>query len=273
MNFTKPTLFFVALLVLPAVAGGIYFFCGLMDLRTRRGRVSESYFGLPDIFLGGLLAAYFGYVGFYSLRRNDAVADLKPELLLSNAAFMLAMLVVVVFFALMRRIPVSEAAGTEWRHFGPAIPRALVGLAGALPLVWVVNLTSAEWLAERAQEQSLLMVFRKACSTGEWSTVGAVALSAVLIAPLVEEGLFRGYFYGTLKRYFGSLLSAGFTSALFAFSHGSPVVMAGLFVLSLCLTLSYERHGSLWVPIVLHSSFNALSLLTVYLQARGILPR
>jgi membrane protease YdiL (CAAX protease family) len=32
-----------------------------------------------------------------------------------------------------------------------------------------------------------------------------------------------------------------------------------IFLLSICLGYAYERTGNLWVPIVLHASFNTLS--------------
>jgi membrane protease YdiL (CAAX protease family) len=43
-----------------------------------------------------------------------------------------------------------------------------------------------------------------------------IFVAAVVVAPLVEEFLFRGYFYGVLKRYVGGLPSGLFTAALFA---------------------------------------------------------
>ena len=43
-------------------------------------------------------------------------------------------------------------------------------------------------------------------------------------------------------------------------------------VFALCLTLAYERTGSLLVPIGMHALFNFTSLSLIYLQARGFLP-
>ena len=52
-------------------------------------------------------------------------------------------------------------------------------------------------------------------------------------------------------------------------SRGSKAI--DIFVFALCVTLAYERTGSILVPIGMHALFNFTSLLALYLNATGVL--
>lgn len=262
----------LALLAIPVIGGAVYYLAAVAELRSSGGRVSGQYFGLPDLFMGGALAAYFAWGGFLALSHGETAVEIGARRLLENSAFMLTMLAVVVVFALFRGIPFARAIGLEWSKFFPSLFRAVVSLGTALPLVWAVNLLAKYLFPEQAREQVMVSLFRSASETGDWSTVRVVFVSAVIVAPLVEETIFRGYFYATTKRYAGPIGAVFWTSVLFALSHGNVTVMAGLFALSVCLTVAYERYGSLWVSIGMHACFNAISLTLLYLQGRGWLP-
>jgi membrane protease YdiL (CAAX protease family) len=88
-------------------------------------------------------------------------------------------------------------------------------------------------------------------------------LLAVVVAPVAEETIFRGYIYGVLKRYFGGIGAGLFSAALFAGLHLNVAALPALFVLALCLTLAYEATGSLLVNIFMHGFFNLSMLLTM----------
>ena len=99
------------------------------------------------------------------------------------------------------------------------------------------------------------------------------ALIVVLLAPFVEEVLFRGLVFGCLKdrsRIFAYLLSC----ALFALLHvwnaavsqwdlGYLILMLQYLVPGLVFAWAYEHSGTLWTSILLHALVNALSLLTI----------
>jgi uncharacterized protein len=102
--------------------------------------------------------------------------------------------------------------------------------------------------------------------TGQAREKIAVAISAVVLAPLSEELFFRGLIYGVAKKYGGLSAALAFNSVLFAFIHGSLPAFGGLFALAVCLTLAYELTGSLSVPIAMHACFNAAQLLQMFLD-------
>jgi membrane protease YdiL (CAAX protease family) len=88
-----------------------------------------------------------------------------------------------------------------------------------------------------------------------------IVFLAVVIAPLVEEMLFRGLIQTTLRSYFGRpWLAVMITSALFASVHANATHWPALFALAMGLGYSYEKSGSLFRPIFMHALFNATTI-------------
>lgn len=86
-------------------------------------------------------------------------------------------------------------------------------------------------------------------------------LAIVLIAPMVEELVFRGILFTSLSKALNPVLSAVVTALLFAIAHGNLVQGSYAFVLGLLLALVRHQSGSLWSAIALHFAFNTTSLL------------
>ena len=87
-----------------------------------------------------------------------------------------------------------------------------------------------------------------------------LVFSAVIIAPMFEELMFRGLVQSTLTAHLGRpFLSIGITSLLFAAMHPSTH-FAGIFVLSCGMGLAYEKSGSLFRSIWMHFLFNSISI-------------
>jgi len=112
-----------------------------------------------------------------------------------------------------------------------------------------------------------------------------IVVVAVVIAPLLEEMLFRGLFQTTIRSYLiarRSSLVARFTghgsratncwlaiaisSGLFTITHVNAGHWPALFVLGICLGYAYEKSGSLFRPIFIHSFFNAASIIATLNQ-------
>jgi len=99
-----------------------------------------------------------------------------------------------------------------------------------------------------------------------------VLLSILVLAPLVEEFLFRGILQTYLKKWTGrgwAIAIAAFSFALFHFSTAQGLanisLIVPLFILGGFLGFLYERQGSLWAPIGLHATFNLITALRIIL--------
>jgi membrane protease YdiL (CAAX protease family) len=89
-----------------------------------------------------------------------------------------------------------------------------------------------------------------------------IMFAAIVVVPFAEEVLFRGLFQTLLRSYLiRPWLAIFFASLIFIAFHANPEHWLALFALSLCLGYSYEKSGSLYRPIFIHSLFNAMSVL------------
>jgi len=118
-------------------------------------------------------------------------------------------------------------------------------------------------------------LLRKLLSSPDQVAVALMVVSAVVLAPLLEEVIFRGLVQTALLSWAGPqhrwsvvLIAA----ALFALVHGDVAtwhVLPGLFILGLILGWLYEKHGSLLPGVVLHALFNLANIGLGMLQSRG----
>jgi membrane protease YdiL (CAAX protease family) len=102
------------------------------------------------------------------------------------------------------------------------------------------------------------------------------AVGAIVIAPICEELLCRGFLFnmlrGSLRRRleskwalrvadFGAVLLSG---AFFAGMHGTLTGFPGLFITGCVLAVVYQRRNSLFASIFMHSMNNILATIALY---------
>ena len=90
-------------------------------------------------------------------------------------------------------------------------------------------------------------------------------LTFVVLAPLAEELLFRGYLFGNLRRILPFSAAAIITSALFGLVHFQWNVSIDVFVLSLVLCYLRENTHRLWPSIMLHMGKNFLAFASLFI--------
>ena len=91
-------------------------------------------------------------------------------------------------------------------------------------------------------------------------------LSLVVIAPVAEEVLFRGYLMGKLRKSMPVWAAIIITSLLFALVHFQWNVALDTFALSIVLCLLRLVTKSLWAPILLHAMKNGLAFYLLFIN-------
>lgn len=206
-------------------------------------------------------AMFLGTLGVQTIQAPAPVYTL--DLLLTGIVIQLIVGSGVLTYLVVRKVPLGQFfwSGTT------SLPRA-VGLAVLLmvllwPVVGLANFLVNGIDATGENSQDLVKFFEdNPDSAIRWW----MALAAVIIAPIVEELVFRGLIYGVLKRQFGRVASMFFTSVLFAVVHGHLPSVVPLTVLACCLTIGLELSGTLLVPMLMHAIFNATTLLFIVLR-------
>ncbi len=88
----------------------------------------------------------------------------------------------------------------------------------------------------------------------------------VIIAPVAEEILFRGYLFGKLRKHASLWVSILITSVLFAIVHFAWNVGLDVFALSIVLCLLRVASGSLWPSIMLHMLKNGVAFYFLFIN-------
>ncbi len=81
-------------------------------------------------------------------------------------------------------------------------------------------------------------------------------LGISVMAPVVEELLFRGIIQGELRKVMPEWIAIIAQAVIFALFHMQPVQITYVFLPGLLLGLAYYWSKSIWVPIIMHISFN-----------------
>lgn len=100
-------------------------------------------------------------------------------------------------------------------------------------------------------------------------------ISIVILAPLIEETLFRGFLQSYIRKHLGRNQAIFITSVCFSFFHfafgqgvGNIMIIISLFALALFLGFIYEKQGSILAPMALHCLFNTVSVINLYMFGR-----
>lgn len=90
-------------------------------------------------------------------------------------------------------------------------------------------------------------------------------LGVVIIAPIVEEIIMRGWLYGKLRRKWAAPVATILVSLIFAVLHGQWNVGVSVFALSLVLCTLREITGTIWSGILLHMLSNGIAFYITYI--------
>jgi membrane protease YdiL (CAAX protease family) len=141
-------------------------------------------------------------------------------------------------------------------------------------LCFVIGVVFAMFVIElalgRVLPESRETDFEKLLKTSQQVRV-AVAVLAVLTAPLVEEAVYRGVLFSALISRAGVKWTIAIVTFLFAIVHfpqywGAWSGLAGITVLSLTLTVIRARMKSILPCIAVHFLFNAIGAVSIILQ-------
>lgn len=154
---------------------------------------------------------------------------------------------------------------TRWpilKDFTNAVLAFLPYFAISIALQTIVAAFVSDFNADQAQDVGFSDI------SGTWQLVLAF-IALVILAPLAEELIFRGFVFGNARSKLGFWPAAIITSAFFGFVHGQWNVGLDTFVLSMALCFLRERTGTIWAGVILHAIKNALAYTLLFLIPLG----
>lgn len=176
--------------------------------------------------------------------------------LLAGSSLLTGIVGLVLVRHLARPASLFEALGLGGRCGGRGARWAFGAFAAALPLVVGASLANELLVGPEPLPPALALL---AGDPGALA-LGLLLLATVVLAPLLEEAVFRGYLYRVLRERFGVGGGALVSGALFAVVHVQPANVLPLTALGVLFALTYEATGSLRAPILAHALWNFGSL-------------
>lgn len=231
---------------------------------NHEGSVLSRPYGAPDL----LVLAGIGLFFILSMQPHesgqtggDTVSD--GSLVLGMVFHLTVCAGLLLYLFQVRGLNPAELFGLQNLHW-----RSLAVTLGIFTIIILisVNVVSAitvTWLQNfwtDLEPQETVKAFQKSDGIG---FKFLVIFLAVVIAPLAEETLFRGFVYGVLKRYTDAPFAALSSSLMFAVIHMHVGSLLPLWMLAVLFCLAYEITGCLLVPMLLHSIFNAVSIIAM----------
>jgi membrane protease YdiL (CAAX protease family) len=238
---------------------------------------SWAHFAVFIVFSFISLAVIQGVmIAVYAPHRKMAPKQLE-EYLLGKPEFAIGSMLLwyaVIFFFLY--VTLSLLRGhTFWRTLGwrklapihPEMPKnpLVYFLAGTGLSLLVALATSGMKTPENAPIEEMLK-YRQ--------TALMFMAMAVLVAPLVEETLFRGYLYPMFARSFGIAPSILLTGLLFGLMHGAQLgwtwgLVAILTAVGVIFTLVRARTGTVFASFLMHLGYNGLISVAALVSTHG----
>jgi membrane protease YdiL (CAAX protease family) len=166
-------------------------------------------------------------------------------------------LVMIGVFLRLHQIKWSDAFGFTTKQIARTLALAALATAIVLPITMALGEVSRLVLEGMGKPAELQESVKALQTTETFQQQVYFAIVTIFVAPFVEEVMFRGILYPTIKQFGFPKFALWSTSMFFAISHFNAVAFVPLLFMAVILTFLYETTENLLAPIVTHALFNA----------------
>lgn len=225
-----------------------------------------TFWDATGLFIAGLFGSIAAISLGIAVNGGEELAQI-PLLLASSSGQ------AIVTLGLLAYMSRSRGTGSWDLDFGLRFERSdwrglLYGVGLQLAVTLLVTLPVLVLLGvDDPPEQDVAEIVGSASSL-----VGRLAVAAVVVvvAPLVEELLFRGVILSRLRRGFGQAASISISAALFSVFHlldpDTRFLVPGLFVIGVVLAIQALRTDRIGLAITTHAGVNLLAVVGLFLD-------
>lgn len=108
--------------------------------------------------------------------------------------------------------------------------------------------------------ETWLVQYDEAASILYGDGIAVQIVASVIMAPLIEEIIFRGLIYRRIKRVSNSVIAMILSALFFGVFHMNVVQGIYAFIIGLILAYVCERYKTIWAPIIMHAVANGVSV-------------
>lgn len=208
------------------------------------------------VILGGVAVEIIKRVTGQPISMEDGATQLVSMLLIQGVWW--AVVLAFLYFVLVVKYGLPFAEGLNWRPAGSTLRYFTGGFAMAIAVTALANVMPMP--EEPSPMEALLAEAER--------FLPLFVAFGVLIAPAVEEVVFRGYIFGILDRAHGSTVAVVATAALFAAPHSAQYgghwqILLLLFLVGVALGIVRARTGSTLATTYLHAAYNGTFMLAL----------
>ena len=171
----------------------------------------------------------------------------------------LPVLAMFAIYWILRKENYPNLVGTFRMGWLKVMSDALIRLLRAWPALLAISFISSQVLSGYPKQESV----QKLAEMQSLTEVFNIACYALVVAPVLEEFLFRGILFRAMKRSFGVGPALVISSILFGLVHQNVLSFVPLTFLGIILSLSYERTGDLRTCIFIHAFFNGFMVFSI----------
>lgn len=231
-----------------------------------------AFFGLGSLLIVSQVAASMVALVFrISPGEFDQVPNAKAAFAVLSQVMASGVVMVYLWAVARMRFGMTFGRALVWRAFElPGTSRAktwgLFLLGGAVLAIFV---SIASGLLKPEAPLPIEEMFRSRQS------VYMLMVAGIVVAPLVEETLFRGFLYPVLARSWGVGAGIVVTGMLFGLMHASQLwggwgQIALLTLVGILFTYARARTGTVLAPFLLHLGYNTLLFAAFFVGTGGL---
>lgn len=218
---------------------------------------------VPHLLVGLYICVFFSSAAFSlaDLVRPEANLQQKQfRLLVLSAVFVHGMLLAMMLvFLRLNKVGLIEGMGLRQ---GSPLRAWLIGSGATvvvLPVCLLLSRLCALLIESAGSEAHSQVAVQFLQARPPWYETAFLGFSTIVLAPVVEEMLFRGILYPSVKQAGFPRAALFATAFLFAAYHSNLMAFVPLYFLAIVLTLVYEATDNLLSAIALHAWFNAIN--------------
>ena len=204
-------------------------------------------------------------VRFFGVKPDNVfgatMSTAKSIVVLASQAVLDGLAILYLYLMLLARTPAPFWQSIGWRDIRPGVGKihasALQFLAGGAALAVVVSFAGGFFNSKETLPIEELLRARV--------SILLFGVLGVLVAPLVEETIFRGFLYPVIARRLGIAAGIAITGTLFGLMHAAQLwggwgQIALLILVGVVLTWVRARTGTVAASYFVHLGYNGLQL-------------
>jgi len=237
------------------------------DLRVPWGWAELALFVILAVIAGVVVTWGMAQVAvrFFGVNSNDifgtTISTAKSVVVLLSQAVLDACAILYLYLMLLARTDAPFWPSIGWREMRPGAGKirdsALQFLAGGAVLALVISFAGGLMNSKETLPIEELLKARV--------SILLFGILGVLVAPLVEETIFRGFLYPVIARRLGVAAGIAITGTLFGLMHAAQLwggwgQIALLVLVGVILTWVRARTGTVAASYFVHLGYNGLQL-------------